>query len=689
MMWQTLYPAEDRLNDLPPLSQRAERTETKMKISCLLSRWRVPVLALFPAFLSLQGAALAQTRGYTARACGLDLNHNGIPGEAADCGVLCSSGPSGSDGNVTISGSTYTQVYVDCVNGNNSNAGTRTSPKKSITSALTVTPTTGASLAVCFSGTCTATTGETFPIQARSGLAATFSRAASGNEHRAFEYPSKPAIIMGWDRNAPFGDYPPHDPNDIAVIDGTHNQPRTMTNTACASYSEFAHFTLTNFDDVGQNPGFTTLGFGGCTTTHLWWHDLEMDSFNKGGAAGGGDIVFNWSAGNSSQWAAAENLNIMDVGGYVFRGSCDPPCANSGPFRFKNISVRGSACTQGSGSSCTVIGFKIWGMDTGFEVVDNDFNYNPAGWSACASSCGGSNVGIAVEPAQCTQDWWIVHNRFTDFPIALQAQPYASGFCTARNIDRLVIDRNEFANAYNYDGGFNMGLDFEAGGSGNPSIGNVTVTNNMLSSRNANGWQRCMIFDLGATASGTVNVVGNTCAGNVITTNQTPAMFQTTSNATTHTFNVQDNIFSGTVSYAEMCFAAAPSATTLNGNVYAYGGTGASKYAWATGTCGSGRTNLATWKTNSGDGSASKECAPSFVNASGGDYHLSASDVCARDAGVGQSAVTTVDFDGQARPSGSAWDIGADEFSPPGTPTPTPPPPPVLTQVIPLLTPTP
>ena len=56
----------------------------------------------------------------------------------------------------------------------------------------------------------------------------------------------------------------------------------------------------------------------------------------------------------------------------------------------------------------------------------------------------------------------------------------------------------------------------------------------------------------------------------------------------------------------------------------------------------------------------------SFISTSTSDFHLAPTDTSAKDAGVDLSADAnlsfTTDIDGQTRPSGSAWDIGADEF---------------------------
>ena len=56
-----------------------------------------------------------------------------------------------------------------------------------------------------------------------------------------------------------------------------------------------------------------------------------------------------------------------------------------------------------------------------------------------------------------------------------------------------------------------------------------------------------------------------------------------------------------------------------------------------------------------------------FVNATGGDFHLAPTDTSAKGAGADLSADANLafntDIDGQTRPGGSAWDIGADEYT--------------------------
>ena len=83
------------------------------------------LLIIYPILL---GTLYGQTRGYTARACGLDMNRNGIIGEVADCNV-CDGTTTDDDGD----GQVEDLYYVDSVSGtDNGSCGASGSPCKSI-----------------------------------------------------------------------------------------------------------------------------------------------------------------------------------------------------------------------------------------------------------------------------------------------------------------------------------------------------------------------------------------------------------------------------------------------------------------------------------------------------------------------------------------------------------------------------
>jgi hypothetical protein len=90
-------------------------------------------------------------------------------------------------------------------------------------------------------------------------------------------------------------------------------------------------------------------------------------------------------------------------------------------------------------------------------------------------------------------------------------------------------------------------------------------------------------------------------------------------------------------------------------------------------SCGFGGSNVSyQYNVFTGGGSCgsnAKSCTPSYLSASSsvtvqGDYHLAATDSCARGAAdQAAGSYPATDIDGQPRPQGTAVDAGADETS--------------------------
>ena len=103
------------------------------------------------------------------------------------------------------------------------------------------------------------------------------------------------------------------------------------------------------------------------------------------------------------------------------------------------------------------------------------------------------------------------------------------------------------------------------------------------------------------------------------------------------------------------------SATSLKGCSFAFATTRECyadlNYVFA----GSTYTTLGEWQAATGVDANSAECNPSFINLGAGNLHLQPTDNCAIDKGGDISLITNRDIDGDIRPQGLGFDIGADE----------------------------
>ncbi len=430
------------------------------------------VLILAVCAWSTLGFAI-DDRGYQPRACGFDMNRNGVVGEAADCNV-CDGVTTDPDGD----GQDEDLIYVDCDGGTNrQGCGSPASPCASITYAYnSIADGVGEEDIVCFRGTCT-DEGERVALsagQAKTSFngdapacpAGTYRVSGSGNQVRDFCYPHDPAMIVGWDTDDD-GRYPPFDTDDLAVIDGQVNDFDQAF--VPEEYMELAHFSVR---DYGRDERLTETGddrgFLAPVRSFSYFHDLELAGINENSCQTSGTIVFSFF-GPSQEYVAIENVEAEAYGGYFVRGSAAYN-TGYGPLRFQNISANARGmherkCSGGSsngadclinddcpggscplspcgGGSATVSFMKLWGWFDGIEVLDNHLECDLLDWHGMINDnkCG----GIVVDG--CTRDWEIANNLLDTTAAVVQGST-PEAFCAndvSRTVDDVVIDRNEF-----------------------------------------------------------------------------------------------------------------------------------------------------------------------------------------------------------------------------------------------------
>jgi hypothetical protein len=588
------------------------------------------------------GGSALSGRGYQARACGFDLNRNGVFGEAADCNIC-----SGSTDGLDAGGVHLHQVYVSCNGGADSaSCGTPGNPCRTINFAWnnrTAAPGSNAADVICFRGTC----HEESITPGVSGRPGTYVRQQSGSEARSFELPTHPTMLVGWDTNHN-GAYPPFDSADEAVLDGKGLAEAIRLNASSpTSYVELAHFTVRDYGTSSNagDTGFLTLGGAPGNSHHIYVHDILVQRVNGGRGLDSGHIVFNFFTGNTHlQHVAFENIQLQDIGGYVARGN--GPFGNSpdtafenGPYRFEHLTVTGRACSASGPGACGspgdeahVVGWKLWGYITGIEVLDSVVSLNPVAWTPWPSGFGST----AFVPAQCSRDWTIRNNEIDDFKVGLTVQGYAAGYCDgagARPVDGVVFDRNVFRNTYAPWIYGNNGVVIVGGGP-NPrtSVGKVVVSNNQFTS--TPGWQGMAYIDAGNAGGpdpGNFQFVNNATFAN-LTRDGFGAITVVKNNPNLpQSFYIHNNIIAGAGGGKENLHTEyAPGAWDSDANVFDPG----AGYTWSHDVaCGA----LPAWQRASGRDRGSRACVPQFANAASGDLRLQPGDGCGTGAGTNRA----------------------------------------------------
>ncbi len=591
-----------------------------------------------------------EARGYVARACGYDLDADGIVGEAADCRIC-----NGTTTDVNGDGVTDRLRYVDCQAGSDgAGDGTPGNPFRTIRHAMGTlsAPATNQIQAVCFRNTCSETINPS-----RSGAAGTFQR-------DGFVFPKHPLVLSGWDSDGD-GSYPPHDPDDSAVLDGNAAGAHAFAvlNDPARSRLEIAHFTARDYGKAcGSEGGFMKPALGGNAASAVAVHDLELRDINGGCAAASSRAVFLlFMRGSRLSSFSVTNVLLADYGGYAARGS-GAGTQTLGPYRFDHLTIRPKGPSSGYAH-----GIKLWDYIDGVEVLGSVFDAQPAAWNPCPSSVdvSGCEPVYAITAAQCSQGWRIEDNLFLDWKYAIMIQPDAgSSFCQSRDVDDVVIDRNVIRNTWSPWRYGDMGISIRKGDVS--TVRNVTITNNFLSS--GPGWESCIWSNAGKTSgsqAGTIRIEGNTCEGPI--NRYAALMIGAPSNeggeppVRQQSYVLRNNVISAVgPGNVNVNTGYGPSGLSANGNVYDPNGV----FSWNSDQPGSGDPGgLPGWKQSSSEGAETKACRPDFVDISSGDLHLMPGDTCARGAGVDMSAASNVDIDGDARPQSGTWDAGADQVA--------------------------
>lgn len=586
-----------------------------------------------PVFVVSRPTFAEKERGYNARACGMDLNRNGVRGEAADCKV-CDGKTTDPDGD----GVNEDLIYVDATLGNNATAtGTPSAPYQTIAAAMAAAdgPGDGAEDIFCLSGTFQE--AVTLP---QSGLAGQYT-VDSAN------LPSQPLILMGWDRDGD-GFYPPVDSDDVAVIHGQGLLTRGLTLTA-RSQIEVAHLTFRGFRDPAATGGGFVQVNGASQLIHF--HDLEVLEMNDGMAENPavGRGVFHINTSTLSDFSL-ENSDFSRSGARFWYQFTSTYGSLTRLFLDNNSVVMNSPPP-------TELLFMVRAADR-MNLRRNAFRMDTTGWALSISE-----QFHAILTLGCVTRFNVERNDFLGFSTALYLAYSGAGLCTPSvTQDDIVFDSNRHEGRFERRDSVVLSNAINDGSvdSATNTIEDARITNNFLMYRGTSQGDSCIWLNAGnstAVNPGTVVIAGNTCVGpyyyhgiGVEDYTGGPAL----------TFPVQNvRLFNNIIQVSNplgrnIHSTTAPSGWQAGGNIY-----DANTLGWRWG--GSYPATLSTWQAATGQDTLADTCIPSLIDLLNFDLHLSPTDSCARSRGVDISTYTTRDFDGDTRPM-NVPDVGADEI---------------------------
>lgn len=369
--------------------------------------------------------------GYNSRACGLDMNRNGIIGEPEDCNV-CDGVTTDPDGD----GVDEDLWYVDGTNGSNSNTGTPSSPLLTVEEALSRADgaADGAEDIFCLRGT----------IQEQIDVGV--DGVGGYYERDGVQLPLDPSMFVGWDTDND-AEYPPFDPDDDVLLlgnDGTGvgNRRGFKVTDHFASYVEIAHLRAEKFDLQGTDKWrfYDLWAYGTENVSHHYVHDIEAldiaQGFDDDDEAGA--ILLGGDAPATIRHMVFSNIELTDVGGTVVTLYPDDSINEVQRVRVEHV----TATFSGAGGQDTYFLFAV-GV-TGLEILNNVIDGQPASFDADETG------GVTI--ADCTYDVLIQGNRMTDLlqPMVFEGNWFG---CNEQPMGNITIDRNTIlAESYWGDG---------------------------------------------------------------------------------------------------------------------------------------------------------------------------------------------------------------------------------------------
>jgi|GEM_PF-1594490 len=337
--------------------------------------------------------------------------------------------------------------------------------------------------------------------------------------------------------------------------------------------------------------------------------------------------------------------------------------ADNDSVTIQNNNISGASVgiyANGSASSSS-------GGDDNLSITNNIVDYNGS------LTCIGIQVGNALNSV-VSQNAVSEQNNVTSAPVGISLE---TGFVSS-SVTRNNITKSLTTNTNGYGG---RGITIATGSTGS----NVTIANNFISGVGGSNWNsfsNSSSIGIGIGVLGTSTTVSSTTGGvnlyyNTVVMDGSIGTASTTALTTAlyvgsgaSSLDIRNNILVNTMTgtnanqknYAIYSVAATAAYTNINYNDY-YVSNSFNAGSAIMGFIGSDRTNLAGMISGFGQNANSVNISPVFTSAS--DLHLvPASNTLLND--LGTPVAMTTDYDGTTR-SGSAPDMGADEFTPPCT----------------------